>query len=535
MWIITAVLTIFALRPLPSTILLVALVGLLRGETQWVIPRPYALLRLASLLSAVFIGCYISYSIAGSTTVTSREPTLLYSGVFSLLGLVPLIPPAILRRGGFEFPLIWASWWWLVTTISPVGRLGIWSPLSNDNPYEWTRPFFGEYGIDWMIGGWVEVCSSFSISLLMGVGPRVDGDKDTEEGPSSSSLRPRIPDKWSQSQLLALVLLTLAIPSVFINPLPDALHGGDRRDVGVACVLPPPSNDSYAFDNFWRETRTVIGHAHIVLWPEGAVGFNSVEDRERKLDIIRLDANMTGSYIGVSFTEPEVQDDGSRTGKWRNGIAIVSSEGVIFEYYKRKFIPSVDSIPQVGGHLPPPTVTINLGSVSKPMHRWNLTLSASIGPDFAHPIAGMETRPTLILGPARTWQVNAGRVMMEMARHRAEELGTTVLWCDDGEAGLSGLVGNGQSGVQVGYGSLVKRISVRLPRNETRTLYGYAGCWIGFLAAWLPVFILNFSLPRFLALVERTMRRIRDWVRMRLRRRVRHPRANLIDDNENIA
>ncbi|KAG8822288.1 hypothetical protein FRC19_006265 [Serendipita sp. 401] len=523
------ILTMFTLRPLPSSILLVALVVLLRITTQWIIPRPYAIGRLIIVWLAVSTGCYISFAIAGSTTVTSKFPTVLYSSIYSLLGLIPVVLSAITRRAGFEFPLIWATGWWLISRFSPIGRLGAWSPLAGDDLYEWMRPFVGEYGIDWAIGGWVEVCSCFAVWYLMGARPQDDRDHEFEEEQSSPLSLPRVPTIWSQDHvnLLIIALLVLAIPSAFVSPLPTALHGEDVRDVGVACVLPPPSNDSFAFTSFKRETRTVAGQAHIVLWPEGAVGFDSAEDRRDKLEEMRLDANVSGIYIGISFTEPELDSNRSYTGKRRNGIAIVSSDGVILEYYKRNFIPSIDSIPQVGGQAPPSTVLIQLGTVSKPRSRWNMTLSTMIGPDFAHPFTNLDTRPTLILGPARTWQLHAGRVMIEMARRRADELGTTVLWCDDGEAGLSGLVGQGHSGVQVGYGSWVKRMSVEVPLNEARTPYGCMGEWGGFLAACLPIFITKFSLARFLDCIDVTMARIRNWFNRR--RRNRNPRPNFVD------
>jgi hypothetical protein len=86
--------------------------------------------------------------------------------------------------------------------------------------------------------------------------------------------------------------------------------------------------------------------------------------------------------------------------------------------------------------------------------------------------------------------------MMEMARHRAEELGTRVLWCDGGEGGLSGVVGQGESGIQVGYGSWIKDISVELPLDEQRTPFGRdAGQFVAIAASW-ALFIVTFLLGR---------------------------------------
>jgi hypothetical protein len=137
-------------------------------------------------------------------------------------------------------------------------------------------------------------------------------------------------------------------------------------------------------------------------------------------------------------------------------------------------------------------VNITEGPKRRPSRRWSLTLSANICLDFAHPSHDFDVKPTLILGPARTWQTDVGQVMMEMAKHRAEELGTRVLWCDGGEGGLSGVVGQGESGIQVGYGSWIKDISVELPLHEKETPFArISGEHLAFVGAW-AFFLITF-------------------------------------------
>lgn len=69
-------------------------------------------------------------------------------------------------------------------------------------------------------------------------------------------------------------------------------------------------------------------------------------------------------------------------------------------------------------------------------------------------------------------------------------MGTTVFWCDGGKHGLSGLVGTGHSGIQVGSGTRVETFSLRVPLEEQKTWYGSWGAFwtlafVWFVAAWM--------------------------------------------------
>lgn len=132
----------------------------------------------------------------------------------------------------------------------------------------------------------------------------------------------------------------------------------------------------------------------------------------------------------------------------------------------------------------PPTIyTLNLAHPSGmnktdwapgPKYTRPIPLTSSICLDFATPLpfADLESRPALILAPARTWQVSVGYAMWQQAKQRAEEMGSMVLWCDGGEGGVSGIGGGGYSEVfQVGHGSWVKTIASPYPFNQRRTTY----------------------------------------------------------------
>lgn len=117
---------------------------------------------------------------------------------------------------------------------------------------------------------------------------------------------------------------------------------------------------------------------------------------------------------------------------------------------------------------------------------------------------------------------------MEMAKQRADELGTRVLWCDGGEGGLSGIVGMGESSVQVGRGTWVQRLSFELPLNEKRTVFGTVGALWGLILAW--GFALG-NIPRgnISQLTQSGALRVQDRITGLFRRKTQ-PVPNLLDD-----
>jgi len=123
-------------------------------------------------------------------------------------------------------------------------------------------------------------------------------------------------------------------------------------------------------------------------------------------------------------------------------------------------------------------------------HTRPIPVSASICLDFAtlSPFAGLDSRPGLILAPARTWDRTVGYAMWLQAKQRAEELNSIVLWCDGGEGGVSGIAGGKFSDVsQVGSGSFIETIGVQYPFDTSQTLYARFGD-ATVLLLWLPIF-----------------------------------------------
>lgn len=130
-----------------------------------------------------------------------------------------------------------------------------------------------------------------------------------------------------------------------------------------------------------------------------------------------------------------------------------------------------------------------------PGHKREIPVTASICLDFSAPsqFTDLEVRPGLILAPARTWDVAVGYTMWKQASQRAHELRSTVLWCDGGDGGVSGVAGHGYNEVvQVGSGSWLRTIALEFPFDEnSRTLYarhGYAVLLVFFaVAAGVPI------------------------------------------------
>lgn len=136
------------------------------------------------------------------------------------------------------------------------------------------------------------------------------------------------------------------------------------------------------------------------------------------------------------------------------------------------------------GHQAPSVYTIEL---PKPLKGHNIPISASICLDFASSssFTSFHSRPALILAPARTWHIGVGFAMWEQAKARAAETGSTVVWCDGGEGGISGIATAAYSEiVQVGPGSWVKRLGVPYPFDETRTIYTWGGNTFAFIVVW---------------------------------------------------
>ena len=140
--------------------------------------------------------------------------------------------------------------------------------------------------------------------------------------------------------------------------------------------------------------------------------------------------------------------------------------------------------------LGPPSGTPKSEWAKGPDHTRPIPISSSICLDFASESAFMslDSRPALILAPARTWHPSVGIAMWNQARQRAHETGSTILWCDGGEGGLSGVIGGGfEEPLQFGGGSWTKTIGLTYPFPERMTGFTFmrAGNFGAFLFIWI--------------------------------------------------
>ena len=149
-------------------------------------------------------------------------------------------------------------------------------------------------------------------------------------------------------------------------------------------------------------------------------------------------------------------------------------------------VPEIYTLP-----LGPPTGTRKSDWAEGPDHTRPIPLTASICLDFASQSSflSLDSRPALILAPARTWHPSVGLAMWNQARQRAHETGSTILWCDGGEGGLSGIIGGGfEEPLQFGEGSWTKTIGLTYPFPEDKTVFTSA--WGGNLGAFIVVWVL---------------------------------------------
>jgi len=417
------------------------------------------------------------------------------------------------------FPAVWATVWGTIAYLSPVGRLITWSPSVGLGPYELIRPIIGQWGVDWIVAAWAVVCAETIGNWLVGpAGDDLDAALEQEQivsivsedvpdltAPASKPAKRETPmsARARATSGLAVLLIALAMPSLFASSLPEPVLSVDTTPLSVACVLPFPHRNGErtsapALKDYISEMDQVRSSADILIWPESAVRFETEQAKRDAFVSIRKTAGGK-KLVGVSYEEyvlPDRSKGEHGPGIRQNTFALLrlESEEPVLEYTKRMLVPIAESFSLTPSSDPPSIYTWDM-PVREGWSRtgWGpnktrpISVTASICLDFssAASFSTLDTRPALVFAPARTWHVGVGVAMWEQARARAEELGTTVLWCDGGEGGVSGVAGRGtQEFVQVGQGSWVRRIGVPYPYDERRTVFGASGAYVALAAIW---------------------------------------------------
>ncbi|KAJ7109972.1 hypothetical protein C8R44DRAFT_634246 [Mycena epipterygia] len=546
---IISVSSFFGLATAPSLIPLTATLAMLLLYAPILFHRPHRVMYTALLWFSITLSTSFrrlaptlnSLSTAGPSVAVLLAMTSLTSA-FAIFAI--FLDLRICTRVGTNqavfFPAIWTTLW-AASSRMPLGRLTSWSPVLGTQSYSWTAPWVGTTGIDWTVAAWAVV-----ISQSIGIWYMGDSEDEVFTTRTSESVT-RSHGTW----ILAGFLTALTIPSLIFSGTPLPVNPPETiSPFTIGCVLPSASKYNYALtlDDYITESKSV--HATLLLWPEGAVAFSSESERDAGFKHIQQAINNQATYWAVSFEDvvPDPSDDTGRTSISRTGVAILSnSPDVHLEYYKRHLVPIAESFPLTPGSSPPMTYNLPLVAPrrvkrpqwgSPPNYTRPISLTASICLDFAtpSPFQDLDSRPALILAPARTWDPAIGGRMWEEVKQRANEIGSMALWCDGGKGGVSGVAGGGYSEIfQVGEGSWVRTVGIQHPFDFTRTFYARFGDTPVFAASWFFVFA-SHGVWLVLPQLRKSARRLHvsgtrciDWIAQKRGRPQPVPQANLID------
>lgn len=300
------------------------------------------------------------------------------------------------------FPALWATTVTIASHGSPVGRVGVWSPVYGMDLYKWLLPYFGEVGQDWIVGlsaililqvaeqaHWsppffFPAATHSPLKMTKPDGQRpsplewpneviADADRDpTIYYPASTTnTASRVGEQeashsgWgnlpirSETIFTAALLAVLALPSIIdpslVHAYPESPRNTDMTSLTVACIMPtlaPSTSPKTIFETYRAESATYGSLARIHLWPESAVRFDTAKERSEYFEQVRKVAATYGIWVGVGFDDFAPQEAGDarrREGMRRNGLALVGPQGIEFEYLKQNLVPSELSSPHAYG------------------------------------------------------------------------------------------------------------------------------------------------------------------------------------------
>jgi hypothetical protein len=365
--------TYAALSLRPAFIPLIFLLSLLINYLRATVKRPgftHRYFTLLSALSAATLAAYSSSTLSAlSTRFLSAGVLLGISFIFCFVALAPIVIYARTRAyvgsrsalsGLLLFPALWVTTWSLFVRVSPLGRIGTWSPMTGIESYSWITPIFGQAGIDFVTALWAVLVAEFTGEWVMGsearehlpehVSPNIDfltpithqaEDPDTDPRVNNLPYRRqhRNPSLYLLGLLLFLIILSYREP---ILPLPT--HSQNTTELTVSCVHPyiHTPGTPLSLEDYLAETRTQASRAKVVLWPEGAVRFHSDLERTDAFKAISLIANTQNAWIGVGyeqhFSESNEKVLGQRV-RGHNGLVIFGPKMQPVTYIKQKLVP----------------------------------------------------------------------------------------------------------------------------------------------------------------------------------------------------
>ena len=357
----TAILAAVGPSPSPNFVGILGLLVMLQ-----VYPRIFSrkLRRLAAPWAASAIGIVISYASPASNALQSSALSVVILVAVSALG--PAIPILVVwfdahyigknRRFSWfrltAFPAFWASVWGIVSLLSPVGRLFVWSPVTGLGPYTWVSSYLGTWGIDFVVAGWSVVLTETIAVPIFQYAPSTEDTEGPENAvhfaPFTDNPGETPSEDYSKSRhkhVFTVLLLALALPSLWTDIIPNPTYTTTTTPFTLGCVLPQThlphtKPHSPTLQDYIDETKK-MSHAKLVLWPEGALKFDKEEERNKTFEIIAHDLlkRYKGLHIGLGFEEYATEPQNNRASK-RNGIALLVEDKIVLQYYKRHLVPS---------------------------------------------------------------------------------------------------------------------------------------------------------------------------------------------------
>lgn len=300
--------------------------------------------RLGTSLGALSSSLPAIISLLGLSAISSE---IVVITIWMAVQASQKVPESYARS--FVFPTIWASVWAIVVHLTSLGSLVAWSPVMTTDNHRWILPIAGTAGVDLIVALWATFISQIITPVLPASGndanvPLLDLDalpieRDSEDVRTGRSFTEpsAIPQRRKSLILFGILLTIMEIVPVFLRdtPLPISSHGTTQLTVG--CALPSQiysKPEETRFDDYLAVTKKMTA-AHIVIWPEGAVRFENVDARDAALQRVREE--VPGTYVGVSFEQ-------ETSGKKLNAFALVSPDGVVFQYEKRNLVPSTSFV-----------------------------------------------------------------------------------------------------------------------------------------------------------------------------------------------
>lgn len=350
----TTILASVGLSPSPNA---AGIVGLLVSLQLYPRLFPGGVNKLVTPWAAATIGAALSHGRAASNALQASALSIIILVLIS--AFISMIPVGAVyvdarflgknRRYNWSrlatFPALWASIWGIISVLTPIGRLLTWSPVTGLSHYAWISPYFGPWGIDFVVAAWSVV---FTEAIVIPLSQRALSIEELED-PTPYTDDPDVTPPRDRSTLyhksaFTLFLLVLALPSLWTSTIPNPTYTAATTPFTLGCILPQAhlphgTPHSPTLEDYIKETRKHT-NAKLLLWPEGALKFDTEAERNKTFERIANDVlkGHKGLYVGVGFEENAPEPWGNRASK-RNGLALLVEDRVVLKYYKRNLVP----------------------------------------------------------------------------------------------------------------------------------------------------------------------------------------------------